>query len=91
MRLRGWPWRLGAASWALTAVISLFWDWFLYNEDQAFHLMLTIMLPALVALGAALGQASRHSSSAAPDRGAECPPTGSAHEGDARPRRPYSA
>lgn len=56
MRLRGWPWRLGAASWALTAVISLFWDWFLFNEDQVFHLVLTIVLPALVALGAALGR-----------------------------------
>jgi hypothetical protein len=56
MRLRGWPWRLGAASWALTAVISLFWDWFLFSEDQVFHLVLTIMLPALVALGAALGR-----------------------------------
>lgn len=56
MRLGGWPWRLGAASWTLTAVISLFWDWILFNEDQVFHLMLTIMLPALVALGAALGR-----------------------------------
>jgi hypothetical protein len=56
MRLRGWPWRLGAASWVLTAVISLFWDWFLFNEDKAFHLVLTIVLPALVALGAALGR-----------------------------------
>lgn len=56
MRLHGWPWRLGATSWALTAVISLFWDWFLFNEDQVFHLVLTIVLPALVALGAALGR-----------------------------------
>jgi hypothetical protein len=56
MRLRGWPWPLGAASWALTAVISLFWDWLLFNEDQLFHLVLTMMLPALVALGAALGR-----------------------------------
>lgn len=56
MGLRGWPWRLGAASWALTAVISLFWDWILFNEDKAFHLLLTIMLAALVALGAALGR-----------------------------------
>lgn len=56
MRLRGWPWRLGAASWALTAVISLVWDWIDSNEDKAFHLTLIIMLAALVALGAALGR-----------------------------------
>ena len=56
MRLGGWPWRLGAASWALTAVISLFWDWILFDEDKAFHLGLIVVLPALVALGAALGR-----------------------------------
>jgi hypothetical protein len=56
MRLGGWPWRLGAVSWALTAVISLFWDWILFNEDKAFHAGLIVVLPALVALGAALGR-----------------------------------
>ncbi len=56
MWLRGWPWRLGAVSWALTAVISLFWDWILFNEDKAFHVGLAVLLPALVALGAALGR-----------------------------------
>lgn len=63
MRLRSWPWKLGAASWALMGVISLVWDWVLYDEDKAFHVVLTIMVAALVAVGAAIGRliASRRS------------------------------
>jgi hypothetical protein len=57
MRLRGWPWRLGAASWALVGLISLFWDWIFYDNDKAFHVVLTITVAALVALGAAIGRA----------------------------------
>lgn len=70
MRLRGWPWQLGAASWALSAAITLFWDWFAFSEDRVFHLVLIIMLPALVALGAALGWGVAALQLRAPDRSA---------------------
>jgi hypothetical protein len=56
MRVRGWPWKLGVASWALMGLISLFWDWFLNNEDKAFHVALTVIVVVLVALGAAIGR-----------------------------------
>jgi Sec-independent protein secretion pathway component TatC len=51
MELRGWPWKLGAAAWAMMGVISLVYDWILYNEDQAFHVALTIWMASVVALG----------------------------------------
>ena len=56
MRLRGWPWRLGAAAWALNGLAMLTYDWVLNNEDQAYHAVLTIMMATLVALGAALAR-----------------------------------
>lgn len=56
MRLRGRPWKLGAASWALTGLVMLAFDWIVNNEDQAFHLVLTLLMAALVALGAAIGR-----------------------------------
>jgi hypothetical protein len=54
MRLRGWPWRLGAASWALNGLVMLTYDWILHGEDQAYHAALTLTMATLVALGAAL-------------------------------------
>jgi hypothetical protein len=59
MRLADWPWKLGAASWALTGLSALLWDWILNNEDQAFHAVLTIIEPLLVAIGAAIGLITR--------------------------------
>jgi Sec-independent protein secretion pathway component TatC len=59
MELRGWPWKLGAAAWAMMGVISLVYDWVLYNEDQAFHVALTIWMAAIVALGAMVGRLIR--------------------------------
>jgi apolipoprotein N-acyltransferase len=56
MRLRGWPWGLGAASWAGMGVVSLFYDWILHNEDQAFHVVLIAVEPLLVAAGAGIGR-----------------------------------
>lgn len=56
MRLRDWPWELGAAAWGLMGVISLVYDWILYDEDKAFHVVLTLVMVALTALGAAIGR-----------------------------------
>jgi hypothetical protein len=53
MEVRRWPWKLGAAAWAMMGLISLVYDWILYNEDQAFHVALTIWMAAMVALGVA--------------------------------------
>jgi hypothetical protein len=61
MEIRGWPWKLGAAAWAMMGVISLIYDWVLYNEDQAFHVALTIWMAAMVAVGAAIGRLIRRS------------------------------
>jgi peptidoglycan/LPS O-acetylase OafA/YrhL len=68
MRLRGWPWRLGAASWALNGLVMLTYDWALNNEDQAFHAVLTLTMAALVALGAAIGHGLLALRSRAPTR-----------------------
>jgi hypothetical protein len=57
MRVRGWPWKLGAVAWAVMGLISLVYDWILYNEDKAFHVVLTLAMTALVAVGAAIGAA----------------------------------
>jgi len=56
MEVRGWPWKLGAAAWAMMGVISLVYDWVLYNEDQAFHVALTIWMASLVAVGVAVAR-----------------------------------
>jgi hypothetical protein len=57
MRLRGWPWKLGAAAWGLNGVTMLSYDWIINSEDRAFHIVLTVVMVALVALGAGLGRA----------------------------------
>jgi hypothetical protein len=57
MWLRSWQWKLGAASWALMGLISLFWDWVLNDEDKLFHVALTVGVVVLTALGAAFGRA----------------------------------
>jgi hypothetical protein len=59
MQLRGWPWKLGAAAWGLNGLTMLSYDWIINNEDRAFHGVLTVVMVALVALGAAMAQASR--------------------------------
>lgn len=48
------PWLL-AAAWALAGIFSLLTDWILLNEDQLFHLALTIVWVVLVAIGTAIG------------------------------------
>ena len=59
MAIGRWPWKLGAAGWGLMGLISLFWDWILYDEDKAFHVALTVGVVAVVALGAAIGRGLR--------------------------------
>ena len=49
------PWQLAAAAWALAGIFSLLTDWILLNEDQLFHLALTIVWVVLVAIGTAIG------------------------------------
>ena len=56
MRLRGWPWKLGAAAWGLNGLAMLSYDWIINSEDRAFHLVLTLVMVALVALGAAIAR-----------------------------------
>lgn len=56
MRLRGWPWKLGAAAWGLNGLTMLSYDWIINGEDRAFHIVLTVVMVTLVALGAALGR-----------------------------------
>jgi hypothetical protein len=57
MRLRGWPWRVGAAAWGLNGLTMLSYDWIINSEDRAFHIVLTLGMVALVALGAGVGRA----------------------------------
>jgi hypothetical protein len=57
MRRCGWPWRLGAAAWGLNGLVMLSYDWIINSEDRIFHVVLTLVMVGLVALGAAIGQA----------------------------------
>jgi hypothetical protein len=56
MRLRAWPWKLGAAAWAVNGLAMLSYDWIINSEDRAYHVVLTLVMAALVALGAAIGR-----------------------------------
>ena len=49
-------WRLVAAAWALSGTFWLAIDWILNNEDQAFHIVLALLMVALTALGAGIGR-----------------------------------
>jgi apolipoprotein N-acyltransferase len=57
MRLRGWPWKVGAAAWGLNGLTMLSYDWISNSEDRAYHIVLTLVMVALVALGAGVGRA----------------------------------
>ncbi len=50
------PWVWAAAPWVAAALFHLGWDWVVANEDQAFHLVLAILMAVLAALGAAIGR-----------------------------------
>jgi hypothetical protein len=56
MRLRGWRWWLGAAAWGLNGLVMLSYDWIINSEDRAFHVVLTLVMVGLVALGAGIGR-----------------------------------
>jgi hypothetical protein len=56
MRIRGWPWKLGAAAWGTNGLVMLSYDWIINNEDQIFHVVLTLVMVGGVALGAAIGR-----------------------------------
>lgn len=54
--------RLVAAAWGLSGLFWLVYDWIVNDEDQFFHLVLTVLMAALTFLGAAsarLGRALR--------------------------------
>jgi apolipoprotein N-acyltransferase len=55
MRVTGRRWQLGATAWALYGLYSLVFDWVVNDEDKAFHVVLTLVMVGLVALGAGLG------------------------------------
>src|SRR5262245_58128042 len=48
--VRGQSWRLVAAAWALSGLFWFVLDWIVNNEDQIFHLALTVLMVALTAL-----------------------------------------
>jgi hypothetical protein len=50
------PWRPGAAAWALAGLVFLVTDWIVNDEDVLFHAVLSAVMAALVALGAAMGR-----------------------------------
>ena len=49
------PWLVAAATWGLAGIFSLLTDWIWLNEDQIFHVALTIVMVVLVAIGTASG------------------------------------
>jgi hypothetical protein len=55
------PWLLAAATWALAGILSLLTDWIVLNEDKVFHLVLTIVMVVLVAIGTVAGRGIRRS------------------------------
>jgi apolipoprotein N-acyltransferase len=48
--------RLVAAAWALSGLCWLAGDWIVNDEDQLFHLVLTVLMAALTFLGAAVAR-----------------------------------
>jgi apolipoprotein N-acyltransferase len=52
--LRRWDVRLVAAAWVLSGLFWLVFDWIVNDEDQLFHLVLTVLMAALTFLGAAI-------------------------------------
>jgi hypothetical protein len=49
-------WHPVAAAWALSGLVMLIADWAINNEDQLFHVVLTLVMVGLTALGAAIGR-----------------------------------
>lgn len=58
-RLLDASWKLAAAPWALSGAFWFVYDGVVYNEDMAAHATMTIMMIALVALGALIGRGVR--------------------------------
>jgi hypothetical protein len=56
---RGARWRIGAAAWALAALIWLVLDWAINHEDVAFHAVVAVLFALLVAAGAGLVNGAR--------------------------------
>jgi hypothetical protein len=54
--VRGKDVGLVAAAWALSGVFWLGLDWIVNDEDQVFHLTLTVLMVALVWIGAQLAR-----------------------------------
>jgi apolipoprotein N-acyltransferase len=54
--LRGRDVRLVVAAWVLSGLFWLVLDWIINDEDQLFHLVLTLLMAALTFLGAALAR-----------------------------------
>jgi hypothetical protein len=52
--------RLVAAAWALSGLFWLVFDWAVNQEDVAFHLVLTVLMAGLTALGGKLGARRVH-------------------------------
>jgi hypothetical protein len=48
--------RLVAAAWAVSGLFWFVLDWIIHNEDQVFHVVLTLVMVALTALGAQVGR-----------------------------------
>src|SRR5262245_13110678 len=48
--------RLVAAAWALSGLFWLVFDWIVNDEDQLFHLVLSVLMAALTFLGAAIAR-----------------------------------
>jgi hypothetical protein len=55
----GRRWRVGAAAWALAALIWLVLDWAINHEDVAFHAVVAVLFAGLVALGAGAARLGR--------------------------------
>jgi hypothetical protein len=64
---RGHSWRLGAAAWALAALVWLVLDWTINHEDVAFHAVVAVAFIGPVALGAALTKGARRLRAGATD------------------------
>lgn len=52
---RRWGWRAPAAAWAAGGIGMLVLEWIVSDEDQAFVVVLTLVIVGLVRLGYGLG------------------------------------
>ena len=68
---RGGAWRGLAVAWGVSGIVTLVWDWVAFQEDVAFHAVVTAWMLATSALGWRIARAVRERRARRADPAAE--------------------